>query len=104
MVAWYHGFMTAQMTIRLPDDLYEALREECFSSRQSMNAIIADGLRLRLPPVDPEKYTLLCNLFEAAWHHDVPETLNDLAPVTSKEARALALLATEALSLPGGQD
>jgi hypothetical protein len=39
----------------------------------------------------------MCALFEAAWHHAVPDSLDDLPPVTSKEARALALLAEQVM-------
>ena len=41
---------------------------------------------------EPDGYGKLCALFEAAWHHDVPESLEDLAPMTSTEARKLAML------------
>jgi hypothetical protein len=97
---WYHGGMvdTQTLSIRLPRDLYEELRREAFEARQPMNQIITDGLRMRLQITTPEKYGDLCALFEAAWHHAVPDSLDDLPPVTSPEARRLALLATEAVN------
>jgi hypothetical protein len=93
--------MTQAVTIRLPDDLYEQLRRESFETRQSMNEITARALRLRFGYDGAETYGDLCNLFEAAWHHVVPESLDDVLPVTSKEARQLALLATEAVGQAG---
>lgn len=99
MQPWYHDIMTAnQMTIRLPSELYDNLRHESFTTRQSMNAIIADSLRLRADLDSPEVYSDLCALFEAAWHHDVPDSLDDMPPLTSTEARKLAMLAIEAMS------
>ncbi len=39
--------MTKAMTLRLPDELHEALRREAFEYRTSMTEIIVDALRLR---------------------------------------------------------
>lgn len=89
---------TQAITIRLPRDIYESLRRESFETRQPMNTIISEGLRLRLDEIDPAKYGQLCALFEAAWHHAVPDSLDDVLPMTSDEARKLALLATEVFS------
>lgn len=91
---------TQAMTLRLPRDLYEAIRRFAFETRLSMNEIITTELRdsLTKEPVSAEQYGDLCALFEAAWHHDIPDTLDELAPVTSKEARKLALMATEVMS------
>ncbi|HEY3650470.1 MAG TPA: toxin-antitoxin system HicB family antitoxin [Streptosporangiaceae bacterium] len=86
------------MTIRLPRDLHEKLRHEAFETRQSMNELVTIGLHLVLKDdTSAEQYAQMCALFEAAWHHAVPESLDDLPPVTSKEARALALLAEQVL-------
>jgi hypothetical protein len=86
------------MTVRLPRDLYEKLRHEAFETRVSMNELVTIGLRLVLKEdTSAEQYGQMCNLFEAAWHHVVPESLDDLPPVTSKEARALALLAEQVM-------
>jgi hypothetical protein len=86
------------MTVRLPRDLYEKLRHEKFETRVSMNELITIGLRLVLKDdISAEQYSQMCALFEAAWHHAVPESLDDLPPVTSKEARALALLAEQVM-------
>jgi hypothetical protein len=44
------------------------------------------------------RYGLLCALFEAAWHHDVPASLDELeaGPMfTSSEARRLSMLTLE---------
>lgn len=88
--------MTQTMTVRLPDDIHEDIRREAFDTRLSMNQIIAERLSIKL---NPEVYGQLCALFEAAWHHAVPSSLDDLPLVTSTEARKLANLATEALGL-----
>jgi len=64
--------MTQVMTIRLPDDLHELLRRESFETRQPMNQIIAERLRLRLGANLATQYGDLCALFEAAWHHVSP--------------------------------
>ena len=48
--------------------------------------------------LDPALYGQLCALFEAAWHHAVPATLDDLPPATSAEARKLAMLAAEVIN------
>jgi hypothetical protein len=53
--------------------------------------------RRRAPEVTPDQYALLCGLFEAAWHHEVPASLADVAPFTSAEARRLAMLAIDAV-------
>jgi hypothetical protein len=90
--------MTQAMTVRLPDDLHELLRRESFTTRQPMSEIITEGLRLRLRENLAAQYADLCALFEAAWHHAVPESLDELAPVTSKEARSLATLAIKAMT------
>jgi len=87
---------TQAITVRLPIDLYERLRREAYETRQPMNTIITEGLSLQM---DPERYGQICALFEAAWHHAVPESLDDLPPMTSKEARRLAMLATEVMGL-----
>ena len=87
---------TQAITVRLPRDLYERLRREAFETRTPMNTIITERLSVEM---DPGKYGQLCNLFEAAWHHDVPESLDDLPSLTSTEARKLAMLATEAVGL-----
>lgn len=86
------------MTIRLPGDLYEKLRTEAFGHRLPMTEIIRDALHLRLDGPTPEQYGVLCGLFEAAWHHEVPGSLDDVAPVTSREARRLATLAVEVMT------
>lgn len=89
---------TQAMTIRLPRNLYERLRREAFEAPTSMNALVIAGLGIVLKEdASAEQYALMCNLFEAAWHHAVPESLDDLPPVTSKEARALALLAGQVM-------
>jgi hypothetical protein len=47
---------------------------------------------------DAHRYGLLCALFEAAWHHDVPASLDELEAgplMTSTEARRLSMLAVE---------
>ena len=90
---------TQAITVRLPRDLYEALRRFAFEARVSMTEIITDELRrgLQEETVNAAQYGDLCALFEAAWHHTVPESLDDLAPVTSPDARKLAMLATEAM-------
>jgi hypothetical protein len=89
---------TQSMTVRLPRDLYEKLRHEAFETRLSMNELITTGLRLVLKEdISAEQYGDMCALFEAAWHHAVPDSLDDLPPVTSKEARALALLAEQVM-------
>jgi hypothetical protein len=62
-----------------------------------MTQIIDDALRPIFEDPSPEQYADLCALFEAAWHHAVPESLDDLPPMTSKEARALALLAEKVM-------
>jgi hypothetical protein len=89
---------TQAITVRLPRDLYESLRSFAFQARVSMNELVLDALRRDLEDISPEKYADLCALFEAAWHHAVPESLDNLAPVTSKEARSLALLADQVMS------
>jgi hypothetical protein len=89
---------TQAITVRLPRDLYEKLRGEAYETRLSMNELILIGLRLVLKEDrSAEQYGLMCALFEAAWHHVVPESLDDLEPMTSKEARALALLAEKVM-------
>lgn len=88
---------TQAITVRLPRDLYEQLRRFAFEARASMNELILDSLRHDLKDPSPEQYGQLCALFEAAWHHTVPDSLDDLAPVTSPDARKLAMLATEAM-------
>jgi hypothetical protein len=89
---------TQAVTVRLPRVIYEYLRLDAFRTKQSMNEIITGSLRQRYDGIDPEKYGDLCSLFEAAWHHAVPESLDDLPPVTSKEARALAMLAEQVMN------
>lgn len=49
--------------------------------------------------ITSEQYGALCALFEAAWHHEVPDSLRDLVPMTSPDARKLSNLALEALGL-----
>lgn len=49
--------------------------------------------------ITASQYMTLCNLFESAWHHTVPGTLEDVLPFTSTEARQLSNLAVEALGL-----
>ena len=89
---------TQAMTIRLPKDLYDKLRRESFESGASMNQIVTGGVSLALKEdASAEQYAQMCALFEAAWHHAVPESLDDLPPLTSKEARALALLAEQVM-------
>jgi hypothetical protein len=89
---------TQAVTVRLPGNIHDALRRESYETRQSMNEIIIDSLRIRAELDDPEKYGQLCSLFEAAWHHAMPDSLDDLAPLTSTEARKLAMLAIEVIS------
>jgi len=87
------------MTVRLPANLYEKLRGRAFETRLSMNELVTEGVSLVLKDdTSAEQYAQMCALFEAAWHHAVPESLDDLPPVTSKEARALALLADKVMS------
>lgn len=89
---------TQAITVRLPRDLYEKLRGEAYETRLSMNELLITGLRLVLKDdTSAEQYAQMCALFEAAWHHAVPESLDDLPPMTSKEARALALLAEKVM-------
>jgi hypothetical protein len=42
------GDVTQALTIRLPVDLYEQLRQEAFDRRTTMNALIMDALRKQL--------------------------------------------------------
>lgn len=89
---------TQAITVRLPRDLYEKLRATAFETRQSMNELVTEGVSLALKDdTSAEQYAQMCALFEAAWHHAVPESLDDLPPLTSKEARALALLAEKVM-------
>ena len=89
---------TQAITARIPRDLYEKLRREAFEAPTSMNALVIAGLSIVLKDDgSAEQYALMCNLFEAAWHHTVPESLDDLPPVTSTEARKLANLAGQVM-------
>jgi hypothetical protein len=90
---------TQAITVRLPRDLYEKLRGEAYETRLSMNDLVIMGLGIVLKEdSSAEQYGQMCALFDAAWRHVVPESLDDLAPMTSKEARALALLAEKVMN------
>jgi hypothetical protein len=48
-VSWYDAIMETQaLTIRMPEDLYEKLRRAAFDARVPMNALINEGIELRL--------------------------------------------------------
>jgi hypothetical protein len=64
---------------------------ECLGAITGRVADVVDADPLE---VDPGRYADLCHLFEAAWHHQVPATVEDAPPTTSTEARRLANLAT----------
>jgi predicted HicB family RNase H-like nuclease len=48
-VAWYDEIMDTQaMSVRMPRDLYEQLRLAAFAARVPMNALVTEGIALRL--------------------------------------------------------
>jgi hypothetical protein len=89
---------TQAITVRLPRNIYEYLRLDAFRAKRSMTEIITSSLSQRYDGIDPEKYGDLCALFEAAWHHVTPESLDGLPSVTSEEARKLATLAEQVMN------
>jgi predicted HicB family RNase H-like nuclease len=48
-LAWYYATMDLQvMSVRMPPDLHEQLRLAAFEHRVSMNALVCEGIELRL--------------------------------------------------------
>ena len=114
----YRGTMTdAQaITVRLPGDVYEALRLEAFEKRTSQSAIITEAVAARLGlrptgdrheprmPVTKEEFEMVMTVFQKVLMMVRPEG-GDLVQVVKKGRRVPAITWCRALAhLAAGAD